>query len=328
VTAGSSLWRPSASLDVLRKRARLLNRIRGFFLDAEVLEVATPACSFHGSTAPGIASMTTRYVGPVHPAGRTLYLHTSPEFAMKRLLTAGSGPIYQICQVFRNGELGRFHQPEFTLLEWYRPGFDHYRLMDEVAALVGSVSDRPLPERRLSYAELFLEHLEIDPHRAEPSALRAHALELKVPGADTLELAGSDAWLDLLLTHCIEPRLPAGTLTFVYDYPASQAALARIRPGDPPVAERFELYLGGMELANGFHELADADEQRERFRRELAARQAQGQEPIPMDFRFLAALKAGLPDCAGVALGVDRLLMWLTGSKRIEQVLSFAFERA
>jgi len=220
------------------------------------------------------------------------------------------------------------HNPEFSLLEWYRPGFDHHRLMDEVAALVQAVAGAELPQRRLSYAELFVEYLGLDLHGTDLSGLRTRALELNVPGAGELDLPGRDAWLDLLLTHCIEPRLPARQLTIVYDYPASQAALARVRPGDPPLAERFELYLGGMELANGFHELTDAAEQRARFGAEQQERNARGQEAVPMDEHLLAALEAGVPPCAGVALGLDRLLMWLTGAERIEQVLAFAFERA
>jgi lysyl-tRNA synthetase class 2 len=312
----------------LRTRADLLERIRAFFRRAGVLEVETPACSFRGNTDPAIESQTTRYTGPGHAAGERLYLHTSPEFPMKRLLAAGSGPIYQICRVYRNGEWGRLHNPEFSLLEWYRPGFDHHRLMDEVAALVRVVAGADLPQQSLSYAELFSRYLGLEPHGADLPSLHARALELKVPGAADLDLPGRDAWLDLLLTHCIEPRLPPQRMTFVYDYPASQAALARVRPDDPPLAERFELYLGGMELANGFHELTDAAEQRARFEAERKVRADRGQQPVPIDVHLLAALESGLPDCAGVALGVDRLLMWLTGAERIEQVLAFPFERA
>ncbi len=323
-----ALWRPCASLDKLRARAALLECIRAFFRQAGVLEVETPAGSFHGNTDPAIESLTTRYIGPGHGSGERLYLHTSPEFPMKRLLAAGSGPIYQMCRVYRNGELGRLHNPEFSLLEWYRPGFNYHRLMDEVATLVRAVAGADLPERRLSYAELFSEYLGLEPHGADLLSLRAHALGLTVPGAADLDLPGRDAWLDLLLTHCIEPRLPPQRMTFVYDYPASQAALARVRPDDPPLAERFELYLGGMELANGFHELTDAGEQRARFAAETEERRVRGQEAVPMDVHLLAALEAGMPDCAGVALGLDRLLMWLTGAERIEQVLAFPFERA
>jgi lysyl-tRNA synthetase class 2 len=323
-----ALWRPAASVYTLRERARLLERIRAFFRAADVLEVETPACSRHAGTDPAIGSLRTRFTGPGRGTGTTLYLQTSPEFPMKRLLAAGSGPIYQICRVFRDGEAGRLHNPEFSLLEWYRPGFDHHRLMDEVAALVSAVAQRPLAQRRVSYRELFLELLRLDPHTADVRALRACALAQGVPGAAELRFERSDPWLDLLLTHCVEPRLEPQVMTFVFDYPVSQAALARVRADEPAVAERFELYLGGMELANGFHELTDAAEQSARFRRDLAQRAAAGLEPVPMDLYLLAALEAGLPDCSGVAVGLDRLLMWLTGAEHIREVLAFDLERA
>jgi lysyl-tRNA synthetase class 2 len=321
-------WRPAASLATLRARAELLGRLRAFFAAAGVLEVETPACSAQASPDPAIESLRTRFVGPGHPAGLPLYLHSSPEFAMKRLLAAGSGPIYQVCRVYRDGEWGRLHHPEFTLLEWYRPGFDHHRLMDEVADLLGVVAGQVLPQRRWTYGALFREHLGLDPHRATEARLRACARSQGLPGAEDLELPSREAWLDLLLSHCIEPRLPPEALSFVYDYPAGQAALARIRPGTPPVAERFELYLGGMELANGFHELGDADEQEARFRADLESRRARGQGAVPLDRHLVAALRAGLPDCAGVALGLDRLLMWLTGASSLAEVLAFPLDRA
>ncbi len=302
--------------------------IRRFFDSAGVLEVETPALSCHGTCDPAIDSLTTRFVGPGHADGQPLFLHTSPEFAMKRLLAADLGSIYQICNVYRNGELGRRHHPEFTLLEWYRPGYEHHRLMREVAELVCSIAGVSLPCDMLSYGELFERHLGIDPHRADTAMLRDIARQQAVAGADSLELQDADAWLDLLLSHCIEPALSPQRMTFVYDYPQTQAALARVRPGDPPVAERFELYLGGMELANGFHELTDAAEQGWRFQQERQQRRQQGLAEVPADAHLLAALQAGLPACAGVALGLDRLLMWLTGSRHIEQVLAFPLARA
>ena len=195
MTGGSQGWRPCASLANLRERAHLLERIRAFFRAAGVLEVETPVCSFHGVTTPTITSMVTRYVGPGDAAGTPMYLHTSPEFAMKRLLAAGSGPIYQICRVFRNGERGRMHNPEFTLLEWYRPGFDHHRLMDEVVHLIRSATGRRLPERRVTYAQLFTELLGVDPHRADVQGLRARAAELGLGGTEGLGLPDRDAWL-------------------------------------------------------------------------------------------------------------------------------------
>lgn len=327
-TGVSESWRPAAELAMLRARADLLARLRGYFQQAGVLEVETPACSLHGNTDPALHSLRSRFNGPGFASGAPLFLHTSPEFSMKRLLAAGSSAIYQICHVYRDAERGRLHNPEFSLLEWYRPGFDHHALMDDVVALVQAAARRPLAQRRWSYAELFREHLGVDAHADEAGALRARAVALNVPGARSLDLPGADAWLDLLLTHVIEPELAPDTLNFVYDYPASQASLARVRPGDPPVAERFELYLGGMEIANGFHELTDAVEQRRRFEAEIAERRRMGLPPVPMDEHLLAALDAGLPACAGVALGVDRLLMWLTGASHIDQVLAFPLARA
>lgn len=317
------LWGPSAHLDALRARAVLLARVRAFFAEAGVLEVDTPILSRAGASDPALNSFRAR-TGD----GRLLYLHTSPEFPMKRLLAAGSGPIYQICKVFRDDERGRLHHPEFSLLEWYRPGWDEGRLMDEVAALVRLVLERPeLPVERLSYRDLFRQRLNVDPWTASSDTLRARALEVGISGAESLELE-RDAWLDLLLSHSLEPQLGRARLTFVQDYPPSQAALARVRPGDPPVAERFELYLEGVELANGFCELIDAEEQRARFLADLAIRESRGQHCPPLDERLLAALEAGLPECAGVALGLDRLLMLAIGAHHIDEVLAFPLERA
>lgn len=247
---------------------------------------------------------------------------------MKRLLVAGSGCIYQIARVFRDGEAGRRHHPEFTLLEWYRVGFDHHRLMDEVVELVSELlTDRLLlaaPEW-LSYREVFERYLDLDPHRVTVAELATCAECLEVPIPPGMPMADVDPWLDLLLTHCIEPHLGQGRLCFVYDYPASQAALARLRPGDPLVAERFELYLNGIELANGFHELSDAAEQRRRFEAENGMRRIQGLPAMPVDEGLLAALEAGLPACAGVALGFDRLVMLTAGKDALAEVLAFPF---
>ena len=279
-------------------------------------------------TDPALDSLTTLFTGPGAASGKPLYLHTSPEFAMKRLLAAGSGPIYQVCKVFRDGEAGRYHNPEFTLLEWYRPGYDLQQLMDETVELVRFVLGRSAtPSERLSYRDLFLKHLGFDPHRISIERLRQYAIDSSVAGAAHMQIVDIDTWLDLLLTHCIEPRLNSG-MVLVYDYPASQASLARVRPGRTPLAERFELYLDGMELANGFHELADAAEQRRRFHKDLEERRRESRHTPPLDERFIAALKAGLPDCSGVALGIDRLLMCIAGADHIQQVLSFPIERA
>ncbi|HKJ77178.1 MAG TPA: EF-P lysine aminoacylase EpmA, partial [Gammaproteobacteria bacterium] len=322
-------WRPAASPEALRARARVLAAIRAFFAERDVMEVETPVLSAAANLDPHIDSLATTYQGPGAPDGRTLYLHTSPEFPMKRLLAAGSGPIYQLGRVFRQGESGRLHNPEFTMLEWYRPGWDHHALMDEVEALAATVLGVTGPAERLSYAEAFQRHLDLNPHAAAVEELIQAALAHGIAPPPGLGRDDRDGWLDLLLSQRIEPYLGRGRPTFIYDYPASQAALARVRGGWPPVAERFELYSEGVELANGFHELADAAEQRRRFEAERARREAETGRPAPsLDERLLAALEAGLPDCAGVALGVDRLLMRAAGAERLEQVLAFPLDRA
>ncbi len=317
-------WAPAADRRALELRARVNARIREFMVSRGILEVETPALL--QAVDPAAALQPFR----VEAGDGRRWLHTSPELPMKRLLAAGSGPIYQLCHVWRDGERGRRHNPEFTLLEWYRPGFSLSALMDEVEALVHHVTEGirelPAPFLRLSWAEAMTRCAGLaDPHRADIPALRE---TLAVAGVDVADAGGEalDAWRDLVLVHCVEPALPPSV--FLHDYPASQAALARIRPGDPPVAERFECYLGGMELANGFLELTDPVEQRRRFEAENRARAAAGLEPLPIDEAFLAALEAGLPECAGVALGVDRLLMWLTGADAIDAVLAFPWERA
>ena len=245
---------------------------------------------------------------------------------MKRLLAAGSGAVFQICKAFRNGEAGRRHNPEFTLLEWYRPGFDHHRLMDEMDELLAAIL-AAAPAERLTYGRAFRRRLGVDPHRASRRELQrvAERHGIEVAGAEPQE---RDAWLHLLMSHLVEPELGRGRPTFVYDFPASQAALARVRDGDPPLAERFEVYSDGIELANGFHELRDADEQRRRFEADLEQRRRAGRDAVPIDERLLAALAAGLPPCAGVALGVDRLLLRRSGVGDLRQVLSFPVDRA
>jgi len=325
-------WRPVATVEVLQQRARMLASIRAFFSGRGVLEVETPILSAAGTPDPALASLVTRYTGPHYPHGQDLYLHTSPEFPMKRLLAAGSGAIFQICKVFRDGEAGRMHNPEFTLLEWYRPGFTLEALMDEVETLIHFVLTDYFTlqtTERLSYRDVFVKHLGLDPHQANThdyaEAARQHDIH---PPADLNLHHDVAPWRDLLLTHVIEPRLGQNRLTFIHDYPASQAALARIRPGDPPLAERFEVYLNGIELANGFHELGDAEEQFTRFERQLHGRAAQKLPSIPLDNLFLSALHHGLPDCCGVALGFDRLAMLALGARKIDEVLSFSLQNA
>jgi lysyl-tRNA synthetase class 2 len=323
-------WQPTAAPDVLQLKAMLLRRIRAWFEREEVLEVDTPALSRAAATSPQLASFASRYHGPGTCHGATLYLHTSPEFPMKRLLAAGSGSIYQICKVFRDGEYGARHNPEFTLLEWYRVHFDHLDLMNDVERLLTDVLADILPVRRVyhwRYRELFMEYVQVDPFNTSPQELRA-ALESQAAVQPVgMEDADLDSWLELVMTHVIEPRLGSG-LIFIRDYPASQAALARLRPGNPPVASRFEAYLNGMEIANGFHELADESEQRARLEAENRLREHAGLPVMPLDERLQAALASGLPDCAGVALGLDRLLMLATNAEHIADVMSFGFESA
>lgn len=316
---------------MLKLRARILARIRQFFAVREVLEVETPVLSVATTPDPHLHSFATRYNGPDTNGARTFYLQTSPEFAMKRLLAAGNGSIYQICKAFRDEENGRWHNPEFTLLEWYREHFDHIQLMDEVAELVTEAlletCELEAPER-LSYRTAFQRYAGIDPHLADVEALVACAKSHDLSLTTNFSAEQIDDWRDLLLTHVVQPCLGKGRLSFIYDYPASQAALARVRPGNPPLAERFELYFHGIELANGFHELRDPREQRRRFEHALARRRAHGLPNVPIDGQLLAALDTGLPDCAGVALGIDRLVMIAAGVPTMEQVLSFPIGRA
>src|SRR3569832_2320885 len=271
-------WRPRATWEAVRRRAGLLATLRAFFAERGVLEVETPVLCSAGSTDPHLDQFSTRYHAPGAATGRPLFLQTSPEFCMKRLLAAGSGPIYQLTKAFRNGEAGRRHNPEFTMLEWYRPDYDHHALMEEVDALLQRVLATP-PAERISYGALCERHLEIDPHRATTAELHACAARLNVSVSGALG-DEQDAWLQLLWTHVVEPRLArAGRPLFVTDYPASQAMLARLRPGPPVVAERFELYVDGMEIANGFHELTDAVEQRRRGARGRRRRGGRGRPP-------------------------------------------------
>jgi lysyl-tRNA synthetase class 2 len=309
---------------MLRLRAEILSKIRTFFADREVLEVETPLLASAPVTDLHLHALSCHYRGPGVDEGRELFLQTSPEFAMKRLLAAGSGPIYQICRAVRNGEAGRRHNPEFTILEWYRPGWDHHQLMDEVdellAATLGSRSGE-----RLSYAETYARYAGFNPHSEPDADLRARVKGFGVPSADDLT---RDDLLDLVLTHLIEPKLGHCQPTFIHDYPASQAALARVRDGDPPLAERFEVFVEGVELANGYHELTDPAEQRRRFEADLEARKSGGLPEVPVDERLLAGLEHGLPSCAGVALGIDRLIMVAAGTRDLSEVLAFPIDRA
>lgn len=320
-------WQPTTSLSMLHLRAKLLADIRQFFAERQVLEVETPVLAHATVTDQHLHSFQTQYCLDNVEQQQTLYLQTSPEFAMKRLLAAGSGPIYQISKAFRNqGESGRYHNPEFSLLEWYRPGYNHHQLMDEVEGLLKNVlvCESAL---RFSYAEIFQRHLQVDPHQITIEDLKKIFIRLDL-ATENLGLKQIEDYLNLLMSIVIEPQLPK-QLVFIYDYPISLAALAKIRTDNTSaVAERFEVYLNGLELANGFHELNDADEQRQRFITDLQSRAANAYPAVPMDEYLLAALTHGLPDCAGVALGLDRLLMLMTEMNEISDVINFPIQRS
>jgi len=324
VTSERERWRPTASIEALRLRAEILASIRAFFAERQVLEVETPLLASAPVTDLHLHALSCRYRGPGADEGLELFLQTSPEFAMKRLLAADSGPIYQICRAFRDAEAGRRHNPEFTILEWYRPGWDHHRLMDEVDELLGEILGT-LSGERLTYRDAFARHAGVDPHGDTDASLRSRVEDLGVMSARELS---RDDLLDLILTHTIEPRLGHCQPTFIHDYPASQAALAQVRDGDPPLAERFEVFVEGLELANGYHELTDPAVQRQRFEADLAARRDAGLPEVPIDEHLLAALDHGLPHCAGVALGFDRLVMLAMGTRQISEVLAFPIDRA
>lgn len=327
--AASAPWPPSAPFQALRLRARLNAALRGFFAERGVVEVETPVLSRAGNTDPNIASFSLQFSGRTDGAPRTRWLRTSPEFPLKRLLAAGFGDCYELGRVFRDGEAGGRHNPEFTMLEWYRLGWDHRRLIGETAELVTAalgLVGREARLREIGYRQLYVERLGLDPFAADIDQLRA-ALGDVLIDPQGLE---RDDWLDLLMTHRLQPGFDRDEMLAVRDYPASQCALARLRAdGDGhAVAERFELYLGPLELANGYHELSDAAEQGARFDRDLALRARRGDAAPPRDEALLSALAAGFPDCAGVALGVDRLLMALLDTARIADVLAFDFTRA
>ncbi len=321
-------WQPTAALETLRLRAELIAKIRHFFQLRGVLEVETPLLSHATVTDLHLQSFTSTYQLANGTAKETLYLQTSPEFAMKRLLAAGSGPIFQICKAFRNnGESGRWHNPEFTMMEWYRPGFNHHDLMDEMDALLQEIL-KVEPAERFSYAALFEKYLNINPHSSTAAELNAIAQQCNIAEIPHFDKNNKDNGLFLLMSHIIEPQIGQTTPIFIYDFPASQAALAKIRADNPPVAERFEVYYQGIELANGFHELTDAAEQRDRFINDLALRKKLNYPSVPIDEHLLASLSHGLPDCAGVALGIDRLMMLALNKKNIGDVVSFTINTA
>ena len=318
--ASATAWRPRGDRDRWERRARVVAGVRRFFAARAVLEVETPLLGARGAMDPAIASFSA-----AGPDGRVRWLQTSPEYAMKRLLAAGSGPIFQITRAFRAGEAGPRHNPEFTLLEWYRPDCDHHRLMEEVGELVVAALGCPAPGR-IGYARAFRELVGVDIDRASDEALRERA---RKAGADerTAAVLDRDGCLDLLLAHFVQPglsQLVGSRAVFLHDYPASQASLARVaRTRDGDRAERFELFVDGVELANGYHELTDPAEQRRRFEAEAARRRDAGLPVMELDERLIAALVYGLPACAGVALGLDRLVMLALGFASVEDVIAF-----
>lgn len=316
-------WRPTAPFENLKARARLLSGLRAFFNAAEVLEVETPMMSAGATVDRHIDSFEVRGDGGA-------WLQTSPEFAMKRLLAAGSGPIYQITRAFRQEEQGRLHNREFTLLEWYRPRWNYRQLMDELQQLLQAVGAPEGTYERVCFRDAFVQTGQPDPFRAPIADLVSAVLDKGGTAPDSLPRTDEarDEWVCLLLDSAVLPAMPKGAPWFLMDFPASQAALARVRDGDPPVAERFELIWDGLEIANGFHELTDADEQSQRFTEDRAWRRQHSRAVPPVDQRLIEAMRHGLPASSGVALGVDRLLMKLIGAEHINEVLAFPADRA
>ncbi|WP_349431099.1 EF-P lysine aminoacylase EpmA [Methylomarinum sp. Ch1-1] len=325
----SEAWRPSCQVEQLRARAQLLAAVRAFFQSRKVLEVETPLLCQATGTDPQLDFFCTDGQRSVQRS--SLYLQTSPEFAMKRLLAAGSGSIYQICKAFRNGESGRFHNPEFTILEWYRVDYCLHELMHEVAELITTLLEphRVLgPTRIIAYQQLFIDETGLDPLVFSVEQYRDYARRQGFGEAIDICEDNHSMWLDFIFSHKIQPSMGEESLCLVHGYPAIQSSLARISASDARVAERFEVFVRGIELGNGFFELADAAEQEERFDQEIAERRSRRLPAVEKDRRFLAALQSGLPDCSGVAIGLDRLLMILTGAACIDDILAFPIARA
>ncbi|MDD5632621.1 MAG: EF-P lysine aminoacylase EpmA [Methylococcales bacterium] len=322
-------WRPTCSIEMMRLRAQLLADIRQFFSSRAVLEVETPVLSHSSGTDPQLDFFTTDYCSP--PLEEGLFLQTSPEFAMKRLLAAGSGSIYQIAKAFRNGESGRFHNPEFTLLEWYRVGFTLPQLMDEIAELMAvlfSGHSALSPAQRFSYQDIFQRYTGLNPLEFSYKsycdfAQNNHAVE-------AMDICGYDhsLWLDFIFTHYVQPYLGENSVCMVYGYPACQSSLARINERNSQVSDRVEVFISGIELGNGYYELTDAKEQNRRFDSEKAIRQQRNRPVAVKDKHLIGALEAGIPECSGMAIGLDRLLMLLTNSSTINDVLNFPISRA
>lgn len=320
---GTDAWRPSASLDTLARRARFLADIRAFFAARDVLEADVPALSSAAALEPHLTSIGCA------AGAQSGYLHTSPEFGLKRLLAAGSGPVYQLSHVFRRGERGRWHNPEFSMLEWYRPGWGEQALSDELDDLLAALGV-PAPAKRRRFADVFEQYVQLDPTSADVATLAARARDLgcDVPEPPSDPRDARPFWLDALMGLRVNPNLGLEQPCLVVDFPAAMAGLTRVRAGQPPTAARFELYWRGVELANGGDELVDADALRQRFAAQSAARQRQRLSQPPRDERLLQAFVHGLPPCSGVAVGVDRLLALLLGHDGLAAVLPFTSERA
>jgi lysyl-tRNA synthetase class 2 len=319
-------WQPTADIETLKRRAQLLADVRLFFAKLNVLEVETPILSSAAPTAPYLDSFQTGFIPLGAQDKLTHYLQTSPEFAMKRLLAAGSGSIYQIAKVFRNGEKGRQHSPEFTMLEWYRPELDFEQLIDEVGSLLQNIAQTK-PVVKFSYQQVFQQYLNIDAINCSVDELKQLA-ESHIEGIEDSWIMSRDDWLELLMSQVIEPKLAKLDVPVViYNFPASQAQLAKVSKDENgnKVAKRFELYAGGMELANGYDELLNADELRQRFELDNQQRKQQNKPAMPLDENLLAAMKSGLPQCTGVALGLDRLMMLVASQDNVSGVQSFGF---
>lgn len=323
-------WQPSMTWQHAKQRAQVLAQIRAFFLTRNVIEVDTPLLSHATVTDAHLDAFVTQYnYSPDSHCDESvaLYAQTSPEFAMKRLLASGYGSCYQICKAFRHEQHGRYHNPEFTMLEWYRVGFDHFKLMDEVSVLLQQILGCTTVER-ISYQDLFIKEVNIDPLMTDRGELIA-LLSSRDKLSEWLEQEVCiDTLLQFIMADLIEPNIGRNIPCFVYDFPASQASLAKINTEDERVAERFECYFKGIELANGFHELTDAEQQKLRFGQDNETRAQLGKAPNKIDQNFISALEHGLPKCAGVALGIDRLMMLALSVNKIDQVLTFPIDSA
>ncbi|MBK8816818.1 MAG: EF-P lysine aminoacylase GenX [Methylococcaceae bacterium] len=322
-------WQPGCSLQMLHLRAKMLQNIRKFFAERSVLEVETPLLGSAIGTDPQLDFFTTTFQWS--PMQQKLFLQTSPEFAMKRLLASGSGSIYQICKAFRNGESGRFHNPEFTMLEWYRVGYSLPELMSEIDELMMQLFDGIKsfqPAEKITYQAVFKSYTNLDPIAFSYEDYAAYARNHGISEAITICGQDQSAWLDFIFSHHIQPHLGWDSICLIYGYPACFSSLARVNAENSAITDRVELFIQGVELGNGYYELGDFKEQSSRFDREIAARKASERPDIVKDNKLLAALEAGLPDCSGIAIGLDRVLMLLSESASIDEVLSFSISRA